>query len=259
VQYTGIVGDCIISINEIIPIARRIQELSGAGNSSSRFQRIGAVFGLAGAAIIIACTIVHAAAATSLADLKPESLVQWSIDNRFVMILSPFMIAGMVFFGVLLEAVAARMAPAAPVAANLGVRFGWTTVVFITLMLLAQWIHIFLNGVVWERDVALQFSRLTYNAVTFLNTASHPFLAGWLLTVGIGSMMTGTFSKALSRVTAILGGAVVYIFFAELLQHFGVPVLPLPLGPVSVLLLAWYSLELWFRAKSGPQNPDDQS
>lgn len=227
-----------------------------------KFQKVGAVFGLAGGLLVIASVTLQSVGTTSLTELKPEAIVQWCVENQHHLFYQPLMMLAMMFFGVLLQAVEARIKPAAPNAAILGSRFGWMTVLLLTLMLLAQWFHIFLNAVVWERDIAVQFARLTFNSVTFFDLAAQPFLIGWLITTGIGGAAAGAFSKWLSWVTVAAGGILTLAWFGELWQTvLAVPLAPYLqwIAPYTYFLLIWFSLELLFRSRSEQRGAADAS
>ena len=225
-------------------------------SATDKFLRGAAIAGLAGGLLFIASSVFQSTGSTLLEELNPESIVRWTKENQFVMFYQPLYILGLMLYGVLVQAIELKMMPSAPNAARLSNRFGWLTILTLTLMVFAKWFHIFANSVVWDETVALQFSRMTHNIVVFFEMTSLPFLGGWLLATGIGALRGEAFSKVLSWVTIVFGIIVAVTFFSYLWIVF----VPNPLydymyflSGYSFLLLIWYSLEILIRNKSVPR------
>lgn len=218
----------------------------------NNFQRVGAVFGLAASLFFVANVGIQWFWVQGLAEVTPAAIVQWANDHQLLLFLYPILIIAMIFYGILLQAIEDRLKTKLPNLAMLSGRLAWITITIMIFMLLAQWFHLFLNSVVWSLEIAHQFSRLTFNMITFLQIASYPFLAGWMIVFGLGGIRSRLFSKSISWVALILGLAITLDFFAELWQ----PFLEIPLieywrylPPFTIVFLIWISFELFFSAE----------
>jgi len=224
--------------------------LARSRNRNNKIQKIGAVFGLIAGLIIVSFIIVQFVWVTGLTEITPEAIVQWTIDHHFLLFYYPLLIMALIFFGVLLQGIDDRLKAVSPNLAALSNRFGWMTILLIILSLSAEWIHVYLNSTVWNEEIALQFSRLTFNTITFFQVASYPFFAGWLIVTGIGGIVSKRFSKLFSWVAIIAGIVVGLQFFGEQWQAFFSIPLIYYLGyvsPYAFVILIWASFELLVR------------
>ncbi len=211
-------------------------------------QKNGAILGLIASIILVVYLIVQIVSVKWLTDVTPASLVQWTIDHQFLLFFTPLLVIAMLLYSVLLQAIKERLKDKTPHLASLSFQFGWMTLLVITLMLLAEWFHIYLNAVVWDQEVAHQFSRLTFNTIQLLHIASLPFFAGWLMTTGLGALLSKGFSKAFSWVTIVVASLILVDFIHNMWDSFiSVPflyVLSYLSSIYFVVWLVWASIEL---------------
>lgn len=224
--------------------------MAKAGASIPMVQKYGAVFGLLGSLIVLGNLVMHFVSVQGLASLAPEDIVRWTKEHQFLLFVYPLLILAMMFFALLVQGIEDRLRRRSPHLALLSGRFGWFIVLLFTLMLLADWFHVYANAVVWEEEIAQQYVRVTFNTVTFFSEAISPFFAGWLVATGIGGIRSRGFSRAFSWVCLIMGFAVALDFFGHRWEpFFSIPLLGYLgyLSPYYFMILIWASLELLFR------------
>jgi hypothetical protein len=217
-------------------------------NHESSFQKVSAIFGLMAGFIMIIFLIANVILYTPEADLTPESLVQGAKDNQYLLFFYSLIAIAMLFFGVLLHGIKERFNKLSVPLASLNLHLGWLTVLLKILVITANWLHIYLNAVVWDAETAHQFSRLTYNASTYFHMSSLPFLAGWLIVTGIGGIVSKGFSKPFSVLSIIFGGCVALEFLGWQWEVF--VSIPLLFGYVTTyawVMLIWASIEILLR------------